>query len=296
MQWVETTARSVEEAKELALNELGVDIADAEFEILEEPRQGLFGRTRGEARVRARVRPTSPRAKVDRRPPRKKQKRSDNGGGTTMESEDTPQQATSSQESRSATGPEDRQRKSRGSKSREDDRAREGGASGSTAARPEGSEVSTEQVGAEAARFLTGLLDAFGLEGSVAVAQEGDDLEVSVEGGDLGVLIGPRGSTLLALQDVTRVASQRRLGDHDSHLRIDVAGYRQRRREALVRFTTAVIEEVRAAGTPSELEPMPSADRKVVHDTVAEASGVVSRSEGDDPYRRVVISPAPTDG
>ena len=67
MEWVETTGRSVDEAKDLALDQLGVDEQDAEFEVVEEPRTGLFGRTRGEARVRARVRPRTPRPKVERR-------------------------------------------------------------------------------------------------------------------------------------------------------------------------------------------------------------------------------------
>ena len=64
MEWVETTGDTIEEAKSAALDQLGVAEDDAEFEVLEEPKQGLFGRTRGEARVRARVRPTSPRAKA----------------------------------------------------------------------------------------------------------------------------------------------------------------------------------------------------------------------------------------
>ena len=67
MEWVETTGKTVEEAKDAALDQLGVDEQDAEFEVVEEPRTGLFGRTRGEARVRARVRPTQPRPKVERR-------------------------------------------------------------------------------------------------------------------------------------------------------------------------------------------------------------------------------------
>ncbi|MEY2449273.1 MAG: spoIIIJ-associated protein, partial [Acidimicrobiaceae bacterium] len=66
MEWVETTGKTVEEAKEAALDQLGVHEDDAEFEVVEEPRTGLFGRTRGEARVRARVRPTSPRPKAER--------------------------------------------------------------------------------------------------------------------------------------------------------------------------------------------------------------------------------------
>src|SRR5947208_9948347 len=75
MEWVETTGRSVEEAKELALDQLGVLEDDAEFDVLEEPRPGLFGRIRGEARVRARVRPTQPRAKAERRDRKRKPQR-----------------------------------------------------------------------------------------------------------------------------------------------------------------------------------------------------------------------------
>ena len=67
MEWVETTARRIEEAKDKALDQLGVAEDDAEFEIFDEPKPGLFGRLRGEARVRARVRPTQARHKVDRR-------------------------------------------------------------------------------------------------------------------------------------------------------------------------------------------------------------------------------------
>jgi len=67
MEWVETTAETIELAKNLALDQLGVAEDDAEFEVVEEPKQGLFGRTRGEARVRARVRPTSPRAKAKKK-------------------------------------------------------------------------------------------------------------------------------------------------------------------------------------------------------------------------------------
>src|ERR1700756_1405416 len=67
MEWVETTGRTLEEAKDAALDQLGVDEQDAEFEVLEEPKSGLFGRLRSEARVRARVVPTAPRPKVERR-------------------------------------------------------------------------------------------------------------------------------------------------------------------------------------------------------------------------------------
>ena len=104
---------------------------------------------------------------------------------------------------------------------------------------------------------------------------------------------GPqRCNTLLAIQDLTRVASQRRLGDHDTRLRVDVGGYRERRREALSRFALEIAGQVAESGEARALEPMPSADRKVIHDVLTDNEQVVTRSEGDDPFRRVVIAPA----
>ena len=100
------------------------------------------------------------------------------------------------------------------------------------------------------------------------------------------------GRTLLAIQDLTRVAAQRRLGDHETRLRVDVAGYREKRRQALERFAATVAAQVKESGVARSLDPMPSADRKVLHDALAAIEGVSSRSEGEDPNRRVVVAPA----
>ena len=97
---------------------------------------------------------------------------------------------------------------------------------------------------------------------------------------------------MLSIQDLTRVASQRRLGDQDTRLRIDIAGYRERRREALTRFALKVAAEVKETGSSRMLEPMTSADRKIVHDSLTEVEGITTRSEGEDPRRRVVVEPA----
>lgn len=94
------------------------------------------------------------------------------------------------------------------------------------------------------------------------------------------------------MQDLARVAAQRRLGDHDTRLRVDVGGYRERRREALGRFAVQMADEVKASGVARVLEPMSSADRKIIHDTLSGVEGIETRSEGDDPQRRVVIEPA----
>jgi spoIIIJ-associated protein len=142
--------------------------------------------------------------------------------------------------------------------------------------------------------FLTGLVDAFGLEASVETDSiDEDTTEVRVEGSDLGLLVGPKGNTLTAIQELSRTVVHRRVpGTAAGRVRLDVAGYRQRRREALERFTQSVADEVKASGVQKALEPMNPADRKVVHDTVNEIDGVSTISEGEEPRRRVVIIPA----
>ncbi len=316
MEWVETTGRTVDEAKSHALDQLGVAEDDAEIVVLDEPRPGLFGRIRGEARVRARVRPTQPRPKLDRRD-RKKKERADSGSDAPADSEavDTVVAA----ESRPARGgrkkaaapaavvaavvddvsdgsvPDDlappSPRAPRPSRSTGTARSR------STAERTnqvseEEVTVDAQQVGDEAQRFVQGLVDAFGLAGTASVHRDEDDIEVKVDGSDLGLLVGPRGATLQAVQELARVAAQRRLGDHDTRLRVDVGGYRERRREALGRFAQQVAAQVVAEGVAKRLEPMSSSDRKIIHDVLAEVDGVDTRSEGDDPQRCVVIAPA----
>jgi spoIIIJ-associated protein len=142
--------------------------------------------------------------------------------------------------------------------------------------------------------FLTGLVDAFGLEGTIDVESIDEDTnEIRVEGSDLGLLVGPKGNTLAAVQELSRTVVHRRVpGQAAGRIRLDVGGYRQRRREALERFTQSIAEEVRASGVQKALEPMSPADRKVVHDTINEMDGVSTISEGEDARRRVVIIPA----
>ncbi|MEZ5250043.1 MAG: R3H domain-containing nucleic acid-binding protein [Ilumatobacteraceae bacterium] len=155
--------------------------------------------------------------------------------------------------------------------------------------------VDAAQVAEEARSFVQGVVDSFGLQGTARVVQDGDDLEVAVDGADLGLLVGPRGPRSKRCRNSPRVAAQRRLGDHDTRLRVDVGGYRERRREALARFAHDVAAQVVASGSAKRLEPMNSADRKVIHDVLATFEGVATRSEGEDPRRCVVIAPTAGD-
>jgi spoIIIJ-associated protein len=292
VEWVETTGRTVEEAKEAALDQLGVDERDAEFEVLAEPRRGLFGIGGADARVRARVRPTVPRAKDDRRRRRERGRRR---GDRPAAPERGPGRGEVEGEATAvATKPRSVPEPPRTV----------------TAATPlaaDRSDIDDDEDGgddvdadltiaeqAEVARvFVAGLVEAFGLSASVAASDDGDDtIDIGVTGDDLGVLIGPKGTTLQAIQELTRTAVQRRTPARVARLHVDVAGYRVKRREALERFTRQVAEQVVASGARRALEPMSAADRKIVHDTANLIDGVGTLSEGEEPRRRVVIVPA----
>lgn len=309
MEWVETTGKTVEEAKEAALDQLGVDEQDAEFEVLEEAKSGLFGRLRTEARVRARIRPTRPRPKVERRDRRRRGASDSEGpaaGDATVE-EAPPVKATAARakattakapaakapaaKAAAAKAPAAKSTRGRGrAAASSEDRPEETPVTSTDTATPASDRRSVAEQQAALQQYFEGLLDAFDVEGQVEVVDvDGETLEARLEGADLGLLIGPKGATLSALQDLVRSSVQR---PGDLRFRVDVGGYRERRREALERFTRQIAEQVLASGETTSLEPMNASDRKVVHDTVNTIDGVATTSEGEDPRRRVVISPA----
>ena len=292
MEWVEVTARTVEEAKNLALDQLGVDTDDAEFEVVEEPRPGLFGRTRGQARVRARIRPTSPRPKVERRDRRRSGGKKKVGDRPETTSNESTEDATTEPQGESDRPPAKANNGRRRSSSTKPKSTQQGAPAMSETASDADVDLATHT--AIVSEFLTGLVGAFGLEGSIEVESIDEDTnEIRVQGSDLGLLVGPKGNTLAAVQELSRTVVHRRVpGQAAGRIRLDVGGYRQRRREALERFTQSIADEVRASGVQKALEPMSPADRKVVHDTVNEMDGVSTISEGEDARRRVVIIPA----
>lgn len=289
MEWVETTGRTVEEAKDAALDQLGVDENDAEFEVLEEARHGLFGRVRSEARVRARVRPNRPRPKDDRRDRRRRSKGSGGAGGSGSRSAEDAGPATGD------AGAADADRQQNPRPRAEKQRAQPAAPTAPTTAQGATMEedVPLSEQADTGRAFLEGLLSSFGVRAKVDIRTVDEDtVELFVSGDDLGLLIGPGGSTLTAVQEVTRTVVQRQTGGRNGRLLVDVAGYRQKRKAALERFTRSVAEEVKATGAAKSLEPMHAADRKIVHDTVNTIPGVATSSEGEEPRRRVVINPA----
>jgi spoIIIJ-associated protein len=314
---VHGSGRSVAEATERALEQLGVSEADAEIEVMSEPKTGLFGRVRGEALVKARVRPVEPRPKRQRRQGagdgRGAAGRRPGGSGDTRrtpvsEADGAGGRGTAKEAPGGSGARRGGRRRGGGTAPRSDgmvaggasEQATDGrsgtGASRSDAVKEEStvSEGVTLQEQAEVGKeFLEGLLDRYGLDAQVQIRELDDEtVELAAVGEGLGLLVGPKGATLAALQDVTRTVVQRRFPNRTDRILVDVAGYRERRIAALRRFTEQLASEVLVTGEEQAMEPMSAADRKVVHDTVAAIEGVESRSQGDDPRRFVVIAPA----
>lgn len=292
MEWVETTGKTLDDAKDRALAELGVDETEAEIEVLEEPRMGLFGKVRAEARVRARVRPSTPRAREDRRDKKRRGRDSRAKKGPVVEESPAPLAAEATEvplpvQESAPRAPKRAPKGQGGGRHQQEETVME---------QNHEDEVSLEEQGDVASDFLDGVLDCLDLDAEIVITElEGDLIEVALAGEGLGMLVGPRGTTLSALQELTRTAVLRKTGTRRCRVVIDVAGYRSKRRTALEGFARRTAEDVLASGEMRVLEAMAAADRKVIHDTVNEIPGVTTRSEGEEPKRRVVLLPDPAE-
>lgn len=148
------------------------------------------------------------------------------------------------------------------------------------------------QEGDVAGDYLERLLDLLDYDGDIDLDVEAGRAIVSIDGGaDLDRLIGSRGTVLEALQELTRLTVQQVTGTR-SRLMLDIAGWRAGRRSELSELGRRTAEKVLDRGEPVRLQPMTPFERKVVHDAVAAVQGVHSASEGEEPQRRVVVSPS----
>jgi spoIIIJ-associated protein len=141
-----------------------------------------------------------------------------------------------------------------------------------------------------AADYVEGLLDILDYDGDIDEMISAGRPVVEVVGGRLQALVGQRGATLEALQELTRLAVFRQTGT-PSRLLLDVGGYRANRRKELGAVARNAAEKVKEYGEAVKLEPMSAFERKCVHDVINALSGVESESEGVEPSRRIVVRP-----
>jgi spoIIIJ-associated protein len=144
------------------------------------------------------------------------------------------------------------------------------------------------QEGDIAADYLERLLDIIDYDGDIDLDVENDRAVVAIVGAGLQSLVGSRGETLDALQELTRLAVQQKTGIR-SRLMLDISGHRQARRQELGELATETARAVLDSGNPVRLTPMNPFERKVVHDVIATIDGVRSESEGEEPQRQVIV-------
>jgi spoIIIJ-associated protein len=144
---------------------------------------------------------------------------------------------------------------------------------------------------AERVRAIVGrVVQALGLHATVDIDESEDEIRATVNGDELGLLIGKHGSTIDALQHLAFRAAF--LGDTiRKQVVVDAAGYRERREGALHRMADRAAAEALQYARPVELEPMRATERKIVHTYLSERTDVETHSEGDEPDRRLVVSP-----
>ena len=145
-----------------------------------------------------------------------------------------------------------------------------------------------------ATNFLRRVATLMGLpEPTIDIQESGDTLTINVDGENVGPMIGHHGDALDALQLLTGlvVNPQGRDSEKYWHVSLDVSRYRARREETLVRLARRLAEKADETGERQELEPMNSYERRIIHTALADYEGIETWSEGEEPYRHIVIAP-----
>ena len=302
---IDATGRSIDEAIFNGLKELEISIDEVEIDIIQQESKGILGIGAKPAIVRLTEREPEDvvlpeylnpenqrrergerREKRDRRDRRDRRERTESSEGA----DDAAEAAQECAEGEAKEAGEERPRRERGERR---DRRRKGERERSDRREPkEPPEGFTEEAaeGVPAAEFLKGLLSHMNVEGTVLAKAEDEGIRLYIDKSTMGMLIGHRGETLDAMQYLTSLAVNRnRKQEGYTRVSIDTEGYREKREETLARLARKIAGQVKATGRSRTLEPMNPYERRVLHATLQNHPYVATRSEGEEPNRRVVI-------
>ncbi len=151
--------------------------------------------------------------------------------------------------------------------------------------------VDEGDLAASLRELLTEITQAAGVHCRIEISEDDEAVTASLVGGDLGLLIGRHGQTIDAIQYLANVIAWRELGEGRKDVVVDAAGYRERRRETLEALALRSADRASSSGESVDLEPMSSIERRIIHLRLKEVDGVSTRSEGEEPYRYVVVEP-----
>ncbi|MBR2214185.1 MAG: protein jag [Selenomonadaceae bacterium] len=246
-------AKTVEAALKAALQELNATAEQVEYEVLEAPSRGflgLIGAKPAKIRVSLKVAPAPPEEQLAAPPV------------DTAEAEDKTIEAEAEAETKPESGATDE--------------------SASAAA--------TAEALKRAEDLLTKIIAAMGLTADFERRQDASGFVYHLQGDDLGILIGKHGQTLDALQYLLNLAANKTHRGERVRLMVEIGDYRQRREETLRRLAINIGDKVRRTREEVRLEPMNRHERKIIHASLQDMRGVTTYSDGDEPYRYVVIT------
>ena len=270
MQSVKMTGKTVEEAVQKALLELGIEEADADIRVIEEGTKGIFGLGKKDAVVEVSVKgqetaPEEAAAAVA----------AIFAAEETAETAETPETAEAPAEKTEETVSEVETEGEKPERKREE--------------RPFSKEEQDETA-EEAKKFLEGIFRAIGLSVTIEKMANEDRVLLNLHGDGLGILIGKRGRTLASLQYLTNLAAGK-LYHHRYFVLLDVENYRIRREQTLTTLALRLADKAKRTGAPVALEPMDPAERRMIHLALQEDPDVMTESEGEGSYRHIVILP-----
>ena len=296
------TAKSVEEAKALAAAKFGKDIKSIKFEIIDEGKKGFFGIGKSDAKVRAtyiapaQTAPAPAKQTAAPKAPEKKPaapvaaaapKKVEIPAEKKAEKPEAPAKTEEVNEEIIKTAAEAAEEKVLDIPSNEPaDDDEEYKLENFTLIEDE-SLINTKVKLAK--DYITSILRAIGIEAKFTVYQNETGAVINVDSDNNGTIIGRRGETLDAIQYLCSIIANK--GDKDYfRITIDCLGYRKKRKETLEQLAAKVAKSVLRTGRSQPLEPMNPYERRVIHSAISSIEGVSSRSVGEEPYRKIIIS------
>jgi len=283
MNSTEKYGTDVDTAVQLALDELGVGIDDVEVEVLDEPTKGFLGT--GLGRKLAFVRVTKKVPDVEEEMPKKpfgaKKK------NTQKHSNDRSKEAKTEKVDKAEKS--NRPEKKDAAKEEKEIIDFENEIENIEHVTPEVDIESLKDLGEnEGFTFLQEIIKAMDIDVTAVGKTDGKDVYMFIDGKDSGTIIGKRGATLDAIQYLTSLVVNK-AGDEYVRVVVDAENYRAKREKTLEKLAMRMADKVARSGRSFKLEPMNPYERKVIHATLQKDGRVVTRSEGQDPLRRVVI-------
>lgn len=288
MKYTEKWGKDVDEAVRLALEDLGATEDQIQVTVLEEPSKGFLGLGAKLAKVKVEliVEEEPPKTKASKKNKDNQKKNSgENKHKRDLRKKERPNQGFQGKRSGSGQKRDDRRSE------RRDRRPKEDYPPIDLSNKPNLSEKPTDLVpdeNSQAAEFLRSIVDKMDIDIVMESFKNDECFYIEISGKDSRTVIGKRGQTLDSIQYLTNLVVNK---ERDEYMRtiIDVEGYRSRREKTLEQLGAKLARKVQKTGRSVKLEPMNPYERKVIHSTLQGIEGIVTRSEGEEPYRRVIV-------